>query len=220
VRRPHAPPPAAALTGGGGRRRRPPASSGRRLWRPPSGCLRPGRWPPRERKQRPPHRRDGRCPSRRRPWRPPPVPRAVAASAAASKKAPIRALLSLIVVTHISWLLAADALQDSRCGAARVCHDRGAGLSPCAQNTIREPTSRDTPSSQHAGHRRCPKEPHAQRSWHLQRSPPVQSEDLPPEVWLAESLRRRAARRGVRVITRRRDEPLRQASPDSLSWSS
>jgi len=31
---------------------------------------------------------------------------------------------------------------------------------------------------------RCPKEPHAQRSWHLQRSPPVQSEDLPPEVWL------------------------------------
>jgi len=29
-----------------------------------------------------------------------------------------------------------------------------------------------------------PKEPHAQRSWQLQRSPPVQSEDLPPEVWL------------------------------------
>jgi hypothetical protein len=26
--------------------------------------------------------------------------------------------------------------------------------------------------------------PHAQRSWHLQRSPPAQSEDLPPEVWL------------------------------------
>ena len=40
---------------------------------------------------------------------------------------------------------------------------------------------------------RCPKEPHAQRSWHLQRSPPAQSEDLPPEVWLTESLRRRAA---------------------------
>ena len=32
------------------------------------------------------------------------VTRAVAASAAASKKAPIRALLSLIVVTQISWL--------------------------------------------------------------------------------------------------------------------
>ena len=43
-------------------------------------------------------------------------------------------------------------MQDSRCGAARVCHDRGAGLSPCARNTIREAISRDTPSSQHAGH--------------------------------------------------------------------
>ena len=30
----------------------------------------------------------------------------------------------------------------------------------------------------------CPKELRAQRSWHLQRSPPAQSEDLPPEVWL------------------------------------
>ena len=49
---------------------------------------------------------------------------------------------------------------------------------------------------------RCSKEPHAQRSWHLQRSPPAQSEDLPPEVWLAESLRRRAARRGARAIAR------------------
>jgi len=29
-------------------------------------------------------------------------------------------------------------------------HD--AGLSPCARNTIREAISRDTPSSQHAGH--------------------------------------------------------------------
>lgn len=47
---------------------------------------------------------------------------------------------------------AADALQDARCRAARVCHDRGAGLSPCARNTIREAISRDTPSSQHAGH--------------------------------------------------------------------
>ena len=34
----------------------------------------------------------------------------------------------------------------------------------------------------------CPKEPHAQRSWHLQRSLPAQSEDLRTEVWLAESL--------------------------------
>ena len=43
-------------------------------------------------------------------------------------------------------------MQDSRCAAARVCHDRGAGLSPCAHNTIREAIGRDTPSSQHAGH--------------------------------------------------------------------
>ena len=48
----------------------------------------------------------------------------------------------------------------------------------------------------------CPKELHAQRSWHLQRSPPAQSEDLPPEVWLAESLRRRAAQsRSMRDYT-------------------
>ena len=31
---------------------------------------------------------------------------------------------------------------------------------------------------------RCPMKPHEQRSWHFQRSPPAQSEDLPPEVWL------------------------------------
>ena len=42
----------------------------------------------------------------------------------------------------------------------------------------------DTPREQPACRTRCPKEPHAQRSWHLQRSPPAQSEDLPPEVWL------------------------------------
>jgi len=101
-------------------------------------------------------------------------------------------------------------LQDSRCGAARVCHDRGAGLSPCARNTIREAISRDTPSSQHAGHpvrRNCTR----QRSWHLQRSPPAQSEDLPPEVWLAESLRSRAARPTPCVITH--TPRLRRSSP-------
>ena len=71
------------------------------------------------------------------------------------------------------------------------------------------------PRSDQSGHveqpacrTRCPKEPHAQRSWHLQRSLPAQSEDLRTEVWLAESLRRRAARRGVRVITRRWRRPL------------
>ena len=57
------------------------------------------------------------------------------------------------------------------------------------------------PRSDQSGHveqpacrTRCPKEPHAQRSWHLQRSLPAQSEDLRTEVWLAESLRGRAAR--------------------------
>ena len=57
------------------------------------------------------------------------------------------------------------------------------------------------PRSDQSGHveqpacrTRCPKEPHAQRGWHLQRSLPAQSEDLRTEVWLAESLRRRAPR--------------------------
>ena len=47
---------------------------------------------------------------------------------------------------------AADALQDSRCGAARVCHGRDAGLSPGAWNTIREAIGRDTPSGPHRLH--------------------------------------------------------------------
>ena len=47
---------------------------------------------------------------------------------------------------------AADALQDSRFRAARICFERGAGLSPCARNTMREEIGRDTSSSQHAGH--------------------------------------------------------------------
>ena len=75
----------------------------------------------------------------------------------------------------------------------------GRGLSPCARNTIREAISRDRHAEQPACSTRCPKEPHAylphaQRSWHLQRSPPAQSEGLRTEVWFAESLRRRAAR--------------------------
>jgi hypothetical protein len=53
-------------------------------------------------------------------------------------------------------------------GAARVCHQGGAGLSTCARNTIREAISRDTSSSQHAGHA-VRRNAHAQRSWHLQR---------------------------------------------------
>jgi hypothetical protein len=69
------------------------------------------------------------------------------------------------------------------------------------------------PRSDQSGHveqpacrTRCPKEPHAQRSWHLQRSPPAQSEDLPPEVCLPtlddERLVEEHARsRGVEEIT-------------------
>ena len=65
------------------------------------------------------------------------------------------------------------------------------------------------PRSDQSGHveqpacrTRCPKEPHAQRSWHLQRSLPAQSEDLRTEVGLAESLRRRAARPSCRAAAR------------------
>ena len=100
---------------------------------------------------------------------------------------------------------AAGALQDSRGGAARVFHERGAGLSPCARNTIREAISRDTLSSQHAGHADTLSEETARAA---QLAPSAVTagavaEDLPPEVWLAESLRRRAAHRRARVITRR-----------------
>ena len=63
---------------------------------------------------------------------------------------------------------------------------------------------------------RCPKEPHAQRSWHLQRSLPAQSEDLRTEVWLASlSDERRAAPptpRGHWLL----DEPLVVGA--QLSW--
>ena len=80
---------------------------------------------------------------------------------------------------------------------ARLFQDRGAGLSPCAGTPRFEATSRDTRSSQHAGHalpEGTARARRIQRSWHLQRSLPAQSEDLRTEVWLAESLRRRAAR--------------------------
>ena len=116
---------------------------------------------------------------------------------------PTRALLrlghSFVRLGHLSgrlgralylWLrklpgFGADALHDSRCRAARVCHEGGAGLSPCARNTIREAISRDTSSSQHAGHAALPEgTARAAQLGHLQRSPPAQSEDLPPEVWL------------------------------------
>eukprot|EP00964_Phaeocystis_antarctica_P097209 scaffold63379_cov61-Phaeocystis_antarctica.AAC.3 len=96
---------------------------------------------------------------------------------------------------------AADALQDSRCHAARVCHERGAGLSPGAWNNIREAINRDTssgPRGLHAFRRKRTRSAAGTFSGHR-----VQSDDLPPEVWLAGSLRRRAARRGARAIARR-----------------
>ena len=83
------------------------------------------------------------------------------------------------------------------------CSIESAGVRPRTRRWALALRPEHHPRSDQSGHveqpacrTRCPKEPHAQRSWHLQRSPPAQSEDLPPEVWLAESLRRRAARRG------------------------
>ena len=65
---------------------------------------------------------------------------------------------------------------------ARLFQDRGAGLSPCARK--HHPRSDQSGQvEQPACRTRCPKEPHAQRSWHLQRSLPAQSEDLRTEVW-------------------------------------
>jgi len=91
--------------------------------------------------------------------------------------------------------LAANSSHDSSLTrrTARLFQDCGAGLSPCAGTPLlkRPVGTRGAASMQDT---RCPKEPHAQRSWHLQRSLPAQSEDLRTKVWSAESLRRRAAR--------------------------
>ena len=85
-------------------------------------------------------------------WRrSPPRRRPVAASAAANKKAPVRAPMSVIVVTQISSLRCRRVAGLTPRHCSRVL-ERGAGLSPCARNTICEAISRDTPSSQHAGH--------------------------------------------------------------------
>ena len=75
-----------------------------------------------------------------------------------------------------------------------LCFAAGALQAHAARVFCARRGSRPAHVEQPACSTRCPKEPHEQRSWHLQRSPPAQSEDLPPEVWLAESLRRRAAR--------------------------
>ena len=67
-----------------------------------------------------------------------------------------RALMSLFVVTQISWLRCRRVarLTLPRCSCL---YEGGAGLSPCARNTMREAISRDTSSRQlaasmHAGH--------------------------------------------------------------------
>ena len=69
-------------------------------------------------------------------------------------------------------------------------HD--AGLSPCARNTMREAISRRH-VEQPACRTRCPKEPHAQRSWQLQRSPPVGGSATRSVVAESRSTRDRAA---------------------------
>ena len=100
----------------------------------------------------------------------------------------------------------------SRATRATVCVNN-ARASTSTQRVALRPEHH--PRSDQSGHvdqpacrTRCPKEPHAQRSWHLQRSPPAQSEDLPPEEWLAESLQRRAARRRARANAATRSSDL------------
>eukprot|EP00964_Phaeocystis_antarctica_P006093 scaffold3326_cov59-Phaeocystis_antarctica.AAC.2 len=64
-----------------------------------------------------------------------------------------------------------------------VVQQHDVGLSPCAWNTIRKAISRDTSSSQHAGHavrKNRTRSAAGTFSGHRQ----GQSEDLPPEVWL------------------------------------
>jgi hypothetical protein len=64
---------------------------------------------------------------------------------------------------------------------ARLFQDRGAGFSPCAGTPLlKRPVG--TRGAATACRTRCPKEPHAQRSWHLQRSLPAQSKNLRTEV--------------------------------------
>ena len=89
--------------------------------------------------------------------------------------------------------------------------DHGAGLSPCARNTIREATSQARPSRQHAEHAVRRNRTAAQLatfSGHRQHS----RRHRRPEVWLTESLRRRAARPTPRVRACSR-APLPRAPP-------
>jgi hypothetical protein len=85
------------------------------------------------------------------------------------------------VITRI--LLVQYVLQH-RCGRVQAEFTSTTLGSRPAPGTPSAKRSVGTHREQPACRTRCPKEPHAQRSWHLQRSPPAQSEDLPPEVWL------------------------------------
>jgi hypothetical protein len=91
------------------------------------------------------------------------------------------------------YQLAADSSRDSpRTGCSPFPRPRHWALALRPEHHPRSDQSGHV--EQPACRTRCPKEPHAQRSWHLQRSLPAQSEDLRTEVWLAKSLRRRAPR--------------------------
>jgi hypothetical protein len=120
--------------------------------------------------------------------------------------APARKRASASVSTRI--LLAQYVLQH-RCGRVQAeftsthttLGSRPAPGTPSAKRSVGH-------VEQPACRTRCPKEPHAQRSWHLQRSPPAQSEDPPPEVWLPtlsdDERLARGARTHARAIARRR----------------
>jgi hypothetical protein len=73
-----------------------------------------------------------------------------------------------------------------RPGSGRVHEHTTLGFRPApgTPSAKRSVGTRRAASMQDSKAVRCPKEPHAQRSWHLQRSPSAQLEDLPPEVWL------------------------------------
>ena len=104
-----------------------------------------------------------------------------------------RAPIGSALIRMAHYQLAADSSHDSpRTGCSPFPRPRRWALALRPEHHPRSDQSGHV--EQPACRTRCPKEPHAQRSWHLQRSLPAQSEDLRTEVWLAESLRRRGAR--------------------------
>ena len=135
-------------------------------------------------------------------WWSPPGPESESAPGPESESEAGSGLKSAYLSLRKFLASAADALQDSRCGAARVCHGRGAGLSPGAWNTIREAISRDTPSGPrrlHAFRKNRTRSAAGTFSGHRQRSRRICRRKCGCRV----SLRRRAARRGARAIAAR-----------------